>query len=90
MMKGVRDARQCVKSWSMFFEIARRNIWMRLVVCKEKAAFEAYAKLNHSNKYEERLISLEPPPQGWLKVNVDGSMNSNLIRGSSCGGVARD
>lgn len=38
---------------------------------------------------EERLISWQCPPSGWIKLNTDGSININL-GWATVGGLARN
>lgn len=40
-------------------------------------------------RYREQLIGWSFPPNGWVKANADGSVNSNSAM-ATCGGVFRD
>ncbi|KAF7819384.1 Non-LTR retroelement reverse transcriptase [Senna tora] len=54
-----------------------------------RSAFSLVGKEGQGSRVAVR-IAWVPPPDGWIKVNVDGSVDPGSFGSSACGGVLRD
>nr|GMD40682.1 putative RNA-directed DNA polymerase [Ipomoea batatas] len=71
-------------------DIDHKIRWINMQVAESVRAFEKISQpASNTHNKVQRLIRWTKPPDGWTKMNIDGSRDT-LTGHASCGGLLRD